>query len=58
MTLSELKEFLRENLKMDVVFTDPYGPDLSVKVALRFKDESEGFGEDYITIPGWPNENR
>lgn len=45
MNEDELKEFLRNNLVIEIEYLNPYSDE--TKIGLRFKDESEYFTYDY-----------
>ena len=46
-----MREWLRENLLIDVADCDKYGPGASVYVGLRFKGEDAAFTYERIYVP-------
>jgi hypothetical protein len=51
MTESQLREWLRENLLIDVERVEGHGPGNDVYVGLRFKGEDYAFSYERISIP-------
>ena len=50
-TDDELREWLRENLDLDVRFCDRWEPNNDVYVGLRFKGEDAPFARARVSIP-------
>lgn len=51
MDAEKLKDWLRSNIEVSVVFCDNYGPGNDVYVGLKFMDEEMAFCSARICIP-------
>jgi hypothetical protein len=51
MTKEELKEWIRENLILEIRYSSTWGSGMNQEVALRFNDEKHPFTVDTINIP-------
>ncbi len=47
----ELKEFIKNNLLIEVVLDDNYGQGNSVSISLRISDDTDAFCSESIYIP-------
>lgn len=50
-TDADLRQWLKDNLVIEVEHVDKWGPGCDVYVQLRFKDEPKEFSYDVIHIP-------
>lgn len=46
-----IKDFIRDNLVIEVTCLDKYGPGNEVEVGLRIVGEDDSFTQEYIYIP-------
>jgi hypothetical protein len=56
-TSEQIKEFIRENLEIDVKYETSFGPELNQIISLKFKGDDRAFTESIVTVPshkeGW-----
>lgn len=55
MPSNELKEWIRNNLILEVAFSEKYGHGNDMDVSLRFKDEEKPFSYGRVSIPDIDN---